>query len=140
MGIDFAKVMELWTQPLGDDALARFARWYEDPVTVNGAPMALAALVDRARATQAAFAELRAEVITQVDAPAHTTVVFRLSGRHVGPLTTPLGVLPPTGRPASRQVIDLLAIRDGKIAQVWMTADELGALSQLGVLAIVPAG
>jgi hypothetical protein len=33
-----------------------------------------------------------------------------------------------------RQVIDLLVLRDGRIAEIWMTADELGALTSIGAL------
>jgi predicted ester cyclase len=56
-------------------------------------------------------------------------VAFRLRGRQVGTLTTPLGGLPPTGRIIDLRVIDILTITDGRISDVWMAADELGALA-----------
>jgi hypothetical protein len=33
-----------------------------------------------------------------------------------------------------RQVMDLLALRDGLIHEIWVLSDELGALVELGVL------
>jgi hypothetical protein len=138
MSFDFTQIMRLWSTPLpaGDAAVEAFARHYTDPVTVNGTRMSLAALADRARATQRAFAELDATLLTQVDTPTHTSIVFRMRGRHVGPLQTPLGEVAPTGKVAERQIIDVLGIQGGLIHEVWVVSDDLGALAQLGVLAL----
>jgi hypothetical protein len=138
MALDFTQLIRLWTAPLpaGDAALAAFARHYTDPVKVNGAQMSLPALVDRARAAQRAFADLDATLLTQVDTPTHTSIVFRMRGRHVGPMATPLGEVAPTGQVVERQIIDVLGIRDGLIHEVWMVGHELGALARLGVLAL----
>jgi len=136
MALDFDELMQLWASPLpaGDAARAAFARLYCDQLRVNGSEMTLEALVERARALQAAYSELRGTLLARSDSGSHTTIVFRMQGKHVGPLTTPLGVLPPTGKIAERQVIDLLVLRDGRISEIWMTADELGALSGIGAL------
>jgi hypothetical protein len=136
VGFDFRQLIDLWATPLpaGDAAVARFARHYSDPVKVNGVELPLAALVERARATQAALADLEARLLVQVDAEAHSTIVFRMRGRHVGPLATPLGPVAPTGKVIERQVMDLLALRDGLIHEIWVLSDELGALVELGVL------
>jgi len=55
-------------------------------------------------------------------------VAFRLSGRHVGTLTTAAGPVPATGRALEVRVIDVLTITEGRISGIWMVADELGAL------------
>ena len=138
MPLDFTQLIRLWTTPLpaGDAAVAAFARHYTDPVKVNGAVMSLPAMVDRARAAQRAFADLDATLLTQVDTPSHTSIVFRMRGRHVGPMATPLGEVAATGQVMERQIIDVLGIRDGLIHEVWMVGDELGALTRLGVLAL----
>jgi predicted ester cyclase len=140
MALDFQAVMQVWTTPApeGEAGVAAFGRFYSDPVTVNGVAMSLAALVERARATQRAFADLQATVLTQVDTETHTSVVFRMRGRHVGPLVTPLGTLAPTGKVVERQIIDVLGIRGGLIQEVWMVSDELGAMIQLGAVALTP--
>ena len=139
MPFDFTQLIQLWTAPLpaGDAAVAAFARHYAEPVKINGAEMSLPALVERARATQSAFADLAATLLTQVDTPTHTSIVFRMRGRHVGPMATPLGEVAATGQVVERQIIDVLAIRDGLIHEVWMVADDLGALTRLGVLKLV---
>jgi hypothetical protein len=133
---DFDDLIALWTRPLpaGDEALAAFARLYTDPVMVNGASMSLAALVDRARATQSTFSELEARLLARSDTPTHSTIVFRMRGKHVGPWLTPLGEIAPTGNVVERQVIDLLRLENGRISEVWMVSDELGALNAIGAL------
>jgi hypothetical protein len=66
-----------------------------------------------------AYADLSGTLLARADTETQTTIVFRMRGRHVGPLTTPLGVLPPTGQMVERQVIDLLVLREGRIAEIW---------------------
>jgi ketosteroid isomerase-like protein len=136
MALDFEQLIGLWTRPLpqGPEAMAAFARVYAERLKVNGVETTLEALVERARALQAAYEDLGGTLLARADTATHTTIVFRMRGRHVGRLTTPLGVLEPTGKVAERQVIDLLAVRDGRIEEVWMVADELSALVQLGAL------
>jgi hypothetical protein len=138
MAVNFNELIALWSKPLpaGDAAVAAFGKYYADPITVNGNTMSLQAMVDRARGTQHTFADLKAVVLTQADTPKYTTVVFRMSGRHVGPMVTPLGTIAPTGKVIERQIIDVLGVRDGLIHDVWMVADDLGALMQLGALAL----
>ena len=93
MALNFADLIGLWTRPLpdGDAAFERFLEFYTDPIAVNGTLMPLRGLVDRARATQRTFSELEGELLAQADAPTHTTIVFRMRGRHVGAWPTPLG-------------------------------------------------
>jgi predicted ester cyclase len=138
MALDFSEIVQVWTRPIpeGPEALQAFGRFYADRLRVNGVEMTLAALVERARGTQRAFADLQATVLTQVDTPTHTTVVFRMRGRHVGTLTTPLGQIPATGKVVERQIIDVLGVRGGLIEEVWMVADELSALIQIGALSL----
>lgn len=51
-------------------------------------------------------------------------------GRHVGDFMGLAG----TGRDVSIQVIDIVRIADGQIAEHWNVVDELGLLRQLGAL------
>jgi hypothetical protein len=46
----------------------------------------------------------------------------------------PLGVLEPTGSSVAGLGIDLLTIRDGRITGIWVLADELQRLAQVGAL------
>jgi steroid delta-isomerase-like uncharacterized protein len=53
-----------------------------------------------------------------------------LAGTHRGPL---LGI-PPTGRGFRVQQMHMLRMRDGRACEHWATRDDLGMLTQLGVL------
>jgi steroid delta-isomerase-like uncharacterized protein len=53
-----------------------------------------------------------------------------LRGTHQGDL---MGI-PPTGKTVAIEVIDILAVTDGKITDHWNLVDQLGLLKQLGAL------
>jgi hypothetical protein len=126
--------MDLWLAlPADDDeAVAAFRAMYTDPVQVNGVAMSAADLVARARTLHATYDGLHHELMDRVDAPGKTVIAFRMHGTHVGPLTTPLGVVAPTGRP-----IDVLTLQaDGRVSEIWVLSDEMGLLRGLSALAL----
>jgi steroid delta-isomerase-like uncharacterized protein len=45
-----------------------------------------------------------------------------------------LNVIPPTGKRVSRQYVDILRLRDGKIIEHWLSMDQMNFMQQLGVL------
>jgi predicted ester cyclase len=59
-------------------------------------------------------------------------VAFVMHGRHIGPYETPFGIIPPTGADVQIRTIDVLTLTDQKISAVWVNADDLGTLRQLG--------
>jgi SnoaL-like polyketide cyclase len=130
------RVMALWSEPIpdGPDGEVAFGECYADPLTVNGAPFRLADLVARGRSLQAAHSVIRPELLQVLAAPGHVVVAFVMHLRHTGPLVTPLGTVPGTGREAAARTIDILAVRDGKITDITVVSDELGMLTQLGAL------
>ena len=132
------RIMALWTEPVPDGPAGEeaFAACYARSLTVNGTPFTLSDLVRRARALQAAYSELRAEVLRVVTAPGAVAVAFVMHVRHTGTLETPLGPVPATGRSAAIRTIDILAVRDGVVTDITVVADELGLLHQLGAVAI----
>jgi hypothetical protein len=85
-------------------------------------------LVARARVMQAVLAEPTREVLAVSRSDDRLAVAFRTSGRHVGTLPTPIGDIRPTGQTHTLRVIDILILRDGRIAEVHMIADFAGAL------------
>ncbi|MGY1704505.1 nuclear transport factor 2 family protein [Geodermatophilus sp. SYSU D00697] len=140
MPFDVERLLRLWTDPLPDGgaAVAAFRELYADPVRVNGTPIAVSDLVARARAVQAVFERLEREVVAVVDAGERVAVAFRMRGRQVGPWTTAAGSLDPTGRELVLRVIDVLTLSDGRITDIVMVADELGALTALEAVRLVP--
>ena len=129
------RLLDLWSAPLpeGEAAEEAFRELYTDPVTVNGASLTAADLVDRARAIQAMLAGLQREVLDVADAGDKIAFAFRISGRHVGPLRTAAGVVEPTGGTLSMRIIDILTLTDGRISEIVMVADELAAVAGLGL-------
>jgi hypothetical protein len=127
------RLLRLWAKPPpeGDAALAAFGAVYSDPISLNGSEIPLEALVLRARILHAAFVDLHFEVLSSVEAPGRAALVFRLRGRHVGPLPTPLGDVPPTGRVVEVLTVDVLTIESDLVSELWVVADELGRLLQL---------
>ena len=127
-------LFRLWQQ--GADAAdleEGFAAFYTDPVVVNGVEMTRGDLVGRARSLHAAFEGLRAEVVQVVQgADDALALAFVMRGRHTGPYEGPLGIIQPTGIEVEIPTIDVLRLTEGKISAIWVRADDLGLLRQLG--------
>ena len=139
MQFDVQRLLRLWTDPLPEDdgaAAAAFREIYRDPVTVNGVPLSVTDLVARARAMQEALERPEGEVLGVVDAGGSVAVAFRLAGRQVGPLQTPAGPVPPSGRRVDVQIIDVLTLGDGRISEIRTVADWLGALAAVGAVRV----
>jgi predicted ester cyclase len=130
-----SRLLHLWDDiPPGHGAETAFRELYTDPVVVNGTPVTIAELVGRARITAQALADRSTQVLSQVVTGTAIAVAFRISARHVGPLPTPLGDITGTGDALSLQVIDVLHLLDGRIHEIWMVADYLGALGATGAI------
>jgi steroid delta-isomerase-like uncharacterized protein len=56
---------------------------------------------------------------------------FVMSGTNTGDYR---GLPAPTQQPFQSEAIAILRIADGKVAEIWGTADRLGMLTQLGIL------
>ena len=139
MAFDVERLLRLWSDSLPEDDAAAadaFRELYTDPVTVNGTPIGVADLVDRARAVQHTFDPVRREVLSVVEQEDRVAVAFRMGGRQVGTLNTSAGPLAPTGEVLRLRVIDLLTLTDGRISEIVMVADELGALAAVGAVRI----
>jgi predicted ester cyclase len=127
------RLFQVWTDRSGLDELEdRLTAFYTDPVRVNGSDLSLADLATRARALHAAFSGLRSQVLQVVADTDSVAVAFVMHGRHTGPYETPVGIIQPTGADVQIRTIDVLTFTDEKISAVWVTADDLGMLRQLG--------
>jgi ketosteroid isomerase-like protein len=128
---DVNALLAVWENPLPEDdqeAIGLFAQLYHDPVTINGTSMSLAELLVRARMTNTMLEARETMILDVVEAGDKVAVAFRMRGRQVGPWQTSLGPLEPGGEDLDVRVIDILTMVDGRIASLWMVADELGTL------------
>jgi len=131
-------LVRLWTH-FGDreDPVQDFAEFYADPVSVNGVELSIKQLVARARALNTGLSDLQSEVLQvvegagAVDGSGAVALAFVMRGTHTGPYSTPLGILPPTGRSVAIRTIDVLTLTEGRVSAIWVNADDLGLLLQL---------
>jgi steroid delta-isomerase-like uncharacterized protein len=81
-----------------------------------------------------AFPDARVEV-DAVHEPGDGVVIEegRFVGTHAGPLTTPAGAIPATGRSVEVPYVHVLHFREGKHAFLGLTFDRLLMLEQLGL-------
>ena len=132
------RLLRLWTEPVGDGlaATAAFSAVYADPLAVNGMPLTVAQLVDRARSLQKSFDGLSMHIVDQIETSDRLVIAFLMRGRHVGPYASPLGTIPPTGREIEVRTIDVLTVEDGLVSAIWVVADDLGLLAQLDAITL----
>lgn len=82
-----------------------------------------------------AFPDLRVtDIIHQVATDDAVVNEFRAKGTHMGPLMTPSGEVPLTGRTVEFTVCEVWEIRDGKLASLRNYQDAASILRQLGVV------
>jgi predicted ester cyclase len=133
-------LLRLWNHPLpADDTEAQAAvrAVYTDPVTINGLSLDLGQLVGLVRTAQATYGDVERQILDVAEGDSKLAVAFVLRGHYVGPLRTVLGTVPPSGRRIEMRIIDILTLVDGRISNVWMTADELGVLASLDAITLV---
>ena len=46
--------------------------------------------------------------------------------------------MPPSGQPVTIHIIDILTLTNGRISNIWMAADELGALVAINAVTLTP--
>ena len=132
------RALALWGRPVPDGpaGIEAFRSLYADPVTVNGAATDLTVLVDRARMLQGALSDLHHDVHDVVVTPGRRAFAFTITGRHTGPLTTPLGDVPASGAAVSVTGLDIFTVDedDDRVTAVWAVADWLALLVQAGAV------
>jgi len=128
-------LVRLWTHFSDrEDPVKDFAEFYADPVTVNGVVFTIEQLVARARALNTGLSDLQSEVLQVVEGDGAVALAFVMRGTHTGPYPSPLGVVPPTGRSVTIRTIDVLTLTEGRVSAIWVNADDLGLLLQLGAV------
>lgn len=80
------------------------------------------------------FPDLEIVIEKQLEAGDTVVTEMRFTGTQTAPMTTPQGVLPPTGRRVDVPGCVLHTVRDGRITQHTGYYDQLLFLGQLGLL------
>ena len=87
-------------------------------------------VLDAVEMFRVAFPDLKITIESLVADEERVSVTGKMSGTNRGAL---MGV-PPTGRTASFAYMDMYAIVNGQIAEVWHVEDLVGMMRQLGLL------
>jgi len=74
------------------------------------------------------------QVVSQIATDEAVVSEFTARGTHTGPLMTPAGEVPPTGRTVDLTVCEVWQIRDGKVASLHNYQDAASLMRQLGLL------
>lgn len=82
----------------------------------------------------AAFPDLRHESVDWVESGDAIAVELRTTGTHSGPLHTPDGTIPPTGKHFLWESVDFIKVEGGKITSWHTYLDQVPFLTQLGLL------
>jgi predicted ester cyclase len=85
------------------------------------------------RAFLRAFPDGRIHGDRYVESGDHIVVEGRFTGTNTGPMETPAGELPPTGRAMVLPFADVFRIADRRIAEHRVHYDTLGLMAQLGL-------
>ncbi len=132
------RALALWGHavPDGPAALEAFRSLYADPVVVNGAATDLAVLVERARMLQGALSDLHHDVHEVIVTPGRRAFAFTITGRHSGPLTTPIGEITGSGVAVSVTGLDIFVVDEeaDRVTAIWAVADWLALLVQTGAV------
>jgi steroid delta-isomerase-like uncharacterized protein len=87
-------------------------------------------LLDAVEMFRTAFPDLKVTIESLVADEERVSVTGKISGTNQGSL---MGA-PPTGKTASFAYMDMYAIANGQIAEVWHVEDLAGMMRQLGLL------
>lgn len=79
---------------------------------------------------RSAFPDFRYTIEDMVAEGDKVVVRFAAHGTHRGEMAG----IPPTGKPVSVTGIDLFRLVSGKVAEFWLSWDQLGMMYQLGVI------
>jgi ketosteroid isomerase-like protein len=81
----------------------------------------------------AAFPDAHLEIVRAIESGDMVCVESIGRGTHTGPFRTPMGTFPPTGRRGELPLVDVVTMRDGKIAGIRTYFDTNSLMMQLGL-------
>ena len=105
---------------------------YEDPTT--GGPLSGDALTASVAGVLAGFPDVHFEVDSVATNGDTASAQWRMLGTNTGPLLTPAGSVPPTGRPVIFTELRIDRFEQGRIVESWFLPDRLTLWQQLGLV------
>jgi steroid delta-isomerase-like uncharacterized protein len=90
--------------------------------------------LDTARGFVTALPDSRMEVTAIIESGDRVVVEGTYSGTHTGPLGTPQGEVPPTGRTLKLPLCDVFEVAAGRITRIRAYYDQMTIAAQLGLL------
>lgn len=122
--------LEMVDRVVGNDDWASASQYFTDDFVAHGAgpkPTPLDGLQRLTRAWRAAFPDWRDEILDVVAENDLVVARLRASGTHLGRLLD----IDPTGERCQWGMIEIVRIRDGKIAEQWGYSDFSDVVSRL---------
>jgi len=117
-----------------DKAFSVFTEDVERTMTGAGTLRGLDAFRAVIRVFPDAFPDIEFTVHTWVETGDWLVVEGRVRGTHTGPLKTPEGEIPATGKRLDLRFVDILQARGDKFCLLHVYFDRLEMMSQLGVI------
>jgi predicted ester cyclase len=131
-------IEELWNQGKLDVADELFAADHESP-SAPGLPAGPAGTKMIAGMFLAAIPDLHVDIEIEIAEGDMVGGRLRQKGTHTGPMVSPAGTVPPSGKAVNFTEVAMLRIKDGKVATSWYWTDMIGLMTQIGVIAAPPA-
>ena len=128
---------EAHVRAFNERAWGRAAEIYATDLVVvepGGTTRGIDALVDHAKGFAAAFPDSKMEITAVVESGGRAVVEGVYSGIHTGPLATPQGQVPPTGRTLRLPICLVIEAAAGRIASNHVYYDQMTFAAQLGLL------
>ena len=99
-----------------------------------GATQGIEPYLGTAKGFVAALPDSRMNVTAIIESGDRVVVEGTYSGTHTGPLGTPQGVVPPTGRKLTLPLCDVFEVAAGRITRIRAYYDQMTFAAQLGLL------
>ena len=131
-------IEELWNQQKFDVADELFAADHESP-SAPGLPAGPAGVKAIAGMFLAAIPDLDVRIEIEIAEGDIVGGRLRQKGTHTGPMVSPTGTIPASGKAVDFTEVAMLRIKDGKIATSWYWTDMIGLMTQIGVIAAPPS-
>jgi steroid delta-isomerase-like uncharacterized protein len=99
-----------------------------------GATQGIERFIELERGFVRALPDSRMEVTAIIESGNCVVVEGAYSGTHTGPLGTPQGEVPPTGRSLKLPLCDVIEVAAGRITQIRAYYDQMTFAAQLGLM------